>query len=441
MLLNNEGHIYMKCRDWKNCSAILQKTIQLCRQKHIKTVLPLALITSGEAAYYQEKYGEAERYLLQAVHMNGEAGKLQTQYGNIILGKTYMKRKAYDKADHVLEETLRTVLQHHYFTLNKDLYEALSGLRLLQGDYKSSLMYYKRYQAIQDSITGKEVANTVQHLDIRYKTAEKDKELLKRQLFIRQQEKTLDTRNFQVALMGMGISGISIIFLFYYSRLKQKRKWIAGQQDLEQLRAVVKGEEQERARIARELHDGIGGMLAVIGMNLSHADKDGTLRPEQISKLKDLVKTTSHEVRQTAHNLLPNALEQSNLAEAIEDYCNEITHTSDLLIDVETRGDFSFLDITFSIAIFRIVQELIRNIIKHSGASHVVIMVDITARKINMEVEDNGRGFDPGVKERTGMGLKNIKDRVGTLGGVMHIASNENLGTRVNINFENLQKK
>lgn len=440
LYLTNEADVRVKLKDWKRCKACLEEVLTLSRKHDIRPVLQCTYTAMGVAAYSQEQYREAEQYLLQAIAHKYKRETIADSRTQIILGKTYLRLKEYTRARQVLEGALKAPDPGRYLSHDKDLYESLSELYQALGDYKNSLHFYQRFRTIQDSLNSKEVAYTVQQMDIKYQTAQKDKELLRRKLFIQYQEKALNTKNFQVSLLVIALISLVLFALFLYSRQKQKRKWLEKQKDVDQLRATLKGEELERTRIARELHDGIGGMLAVISINLSFTNKDGILDPPQLTKVHDLIRATAMEVGKTAHNLLPSALENNDLASAIEVYCYELTLSSDLLIDVETEGDFSILDKTFSIALFRIIQELIQNMIKHSGANHATIMLHLKGTEITMEIEDNGRGFDV-AREQKGMGLKNIKERTQSLGGTVLVSSDRHKGTRTIIHFENLQKR
>jgi signal transduction histidine kinase len=202
--------------------------------------------------------------------------------------------------------------------------------------------------------------------------------------------------------------------------------------------SILKGQEDERNRLAQDLHDGLGGMLSGVKLTLS-AMKGNIILPEEggrlFTKAFELLDNSIGEMRRVAHNMMPEALVKLGLQQALQDYCDGINESKILLINCEFHGLENRIDSSTEIIIYRIVQELINNIIKHANAGNALVQVIRKETELNITVEDDGKGF---VKEDiaalTGAGLKNIQSRVDYLKGELDIKSTPGLGTSVHIN-------
>ena len=142
------------------------------------------------------------------------------------------------------------------------------------------------------------------------------------------------------------------------------------------------------------------------------------------------------ELRQVAHNLMPEALMKFGLKEALGDLCSSLDNLKDVAFKFRFYGENKRLEQTIEIALYRIAQELINNALKHSGAS--VILVDLVQddNRISLTIEDNGTGFDTNkIPEFKGMGLNSLKSRVNALNGVFDITSKPGSGTDVRVEF------
>lgn len=237
----------------------------------------------------------------------------------------------------------------------------------------------------------------------------------------------------------------SLIFLYRSSRhkqlvekekmniLKQKNDIILQEKEIDLLKAMMQGEEEERKRIAKELHDGIGGMLAAIKMNLV------VLKPEQtnddIDAIVKIVENTAIEVRRTSHNLMPEILTRHKLDQALIMYLENMQIPSQLHVDLQFHGDLHKLSKQVELIIYRIIQELVQNIIKHSKATKAEIQITQFENNVSIVVEDNGIGFDSN-EQHKGLVLQNLQFRVKALEGDIFIQSNKGNSTTIFIEFD-----
>ena len=204
--------------------------------------------------------------------------------------------------------------------------------------------------------------------------------------------------------------------------------------------AVLKGEEQERTRLAKDLHDGLGGMLSGIKYSFNNMKENLILTPDTaqaFSRSMDMLDNSIQEMRRVAHNMMPESLLRYGLDKTLQDYTNEVNKSGVVNITYQSMGmENKIVDNTTAITIYRIVQELLNNVTKHAGAKQVLVQLLAQGNKLVVNVEDDGKGFDTAIIERVeGIGWKNIKSRVEFLKGTLDVQSALGKGTAVNMEF------
>lgn len=202
------------------------------------------------------------------------------------------------------------------------------------------------------------------------------------------------------------------------------------------LTAMLEGQEQERGRLARDLHDGLGGLLSGTKINLSQVL--GRIQsPERIEVEQSLAQLDSavNELRRVAHNLMPDLLKKYGLEESLSDYATRMTNP-DLEVSTQFLHYTERLNEEQQLIIYRIIQELVNNAVKHAEANHILIQVVEEEHKLSVTVEDNGRGFDVHLAQaKKSAGLLNVQSRISFLKGNLDIQSSPSLGTTVEIDF------
>lgn len=240
---------------------------------------------------------------------------------------------------------------------------------------------------------------------------------------------------------------IVLIFLLLYA-YKQRIKSIKQREELHALAlekekqnskistltALLEGQEQERGRLARDLHDGLGGLLSGTKLQLSYLNPHQSENiEEEISKSINQIDGAVEELRRVAHNLMPDLLMKYGLEVAIREFASRISNTA---LEIHTE----FINYSNSVAqerqliLYRIIQELVNNAIKHAHTSEIIIQISEEENMLNLTVEDNGKGFDPtGLDMRKTAGFHNIELRVQFLKGTMNIISELNIGTSIEL--------
>ncbi|WP_130733929.1 sensor histidine kinase [Flavobacterium sp. J27] len=218
--------------------------------------------------------------------------------------------------------------------------------------------------------------------------------------------------------------------------INQRNKQMKAKHKLEitKLNALIEGEEKERNRIAQDLHDGINGDLSAIKFQLmAFKNKlSNEINKENLEKSITMIDTTCEQVRTISHNLTPYAISQNDLSYALEQFCNKM-NSPFLLIDYQWFGGELLLAKNIETSIYRIVQELIQNTIKHAKAKEVTVHCNNLGEYLNITVEDDGIGFESHAQFK-GIGFKNIENRINYLNAKMEIDSSQQ-GTTILINI------
>ena len=200
------------------------------------------------------------------------------------------------------------------------------------------------------------------------------------------------------------------------------------------LTALLEGQEQERGRLARDLHDGLGGLLSGTKHQLSYLNPHQSENIEEgISKSIDQIDGAVEELRRVAHNLMPDLLMKYGLEVAIQEFASRISNNA-LEIHTEFINHRNSVSQEKQLIIYRIIQELVNNAIKHAHTSEIIIQISEEENVLNITVEDNGQGFDPkSLDVRKTAGFHNIELRIQFLKGTMNITSELNIGTSIEL--------
>lgn len=229
------------------------------------------------------------------------------------------------------------------------------------------------------------------------------------------------------------------IWYYFRQRQKIKNKEIIGlqqQQEIAKLEALIDGEEKERRRIAQELHDGLNGDLSAIKYRLSTLEDSGLseIDSENFTKVITMIDESCAQVRSISHNLTPTSILEYGLIETIREYCIKINSSDTFKIDFQFFGDYIALSKKSETVIYRIIQELVTNILKHSKATEALIQFNYREDELFITVEDNGIGFNKNAVS-SGIGHKNIKTRIDFLNAQLDVESSS-AGTSYTISID-----
>jgi signal transduction histidine kinase len=210
--------------------------------------------------------------------------------------------------------------------------------------------------------------------------------------------------------------------------LEKEKKLLAAQ-------SLMKGQEEERSRLAKDLHDGVGGLLSGVKLSMTTMKGNVFLSEENARSFENVIGQLDQsisELRRVSHNMMPEALIKYGLKEALENYCENLNLSGKINVQLQTYGMENRMEQSTEIVVYRIIQELLNNVIKHAEAKKVLIQLVREDDRFNLTVEDDGKGFD--VNEvKNGAGLANIKARIDYLNGNMDVVSKKGEGTSVHI--------
>lgn len=354
-------------------------------------------------------------------------------YANFLNGDNKKARKNINEALEIAtKDTLRDELKNSYMVF--------SYIAARDGEYTTLVWAKHRTDSIQDAFLNEQIIKSTTELEKKYETEKKDSQLKLQKAQL--QKKSI----LNYILVGSAFT-ILLISLLTYRTYKQKQK--LQQQRITELEtgkkltsteAVLKGEEQERTRLAKDLHDGLGGMLSGIKYSFSTMKENLIMTPENhqaFGRSMDMLDSSIKEMRRVAHNMMPESLVKFGLDTALKDFCNDIYKSGALQVSYQSIGLVKAnLEQTTAITIYRIVQELISNTLKHAAAKTAIVQVTKTDGQLAVTVEDDGKGFDTILlKQSKGIGWTNIQHRVDFLKGKLDIDSQPGKGTSVHIEF------
>jgi two-component system NarL family sensor kinase len=361
----------------------------------------------------------------------------------------FLEQKKYLQAKQLLVSLLKAGKLTQDLNNRKTIYSNLAttnaSLGLMNEAYKWSLAYSK----LSDSLYESRLKERIDAMEVKYRNAENQKKIAileKEKQGALLSAKNDRLNNWLLASISLGLLIIAAVSIFYYRNSKNLllQKVINHQQQLRELEqqqrltvtsAILTGEEKERTRIARDLHDGLGGMLAGIKINLSGWMAGNEVK-KQDAELQQIIVQLDHsvnELRHIARNMMPETLLKFGLETALKDLCESFM-AKNIHIDFQTFGIEKDISTSAQIALYRIIQEVMANAIRHAQATNIVLQCSQNDSVFFITAEDNGIGFDISTLNKvTGMGLNNIKNRVDYLNGKLDITSVINEGTTINI--------
>lgn len=378
--------------------------------------------------YFQKSFEVSKKY-------NYRYGRAESQ---LQMGAIAILQKRYKDAEQYLLTGIEEAKSINYFGMLDEGYKYLSDIYAVFGRYKEAYEYFQKYKDASDSVVNLESKKYATELEKKYQSEKKDKQIIL-------QQSQLEKRKILNYVLIGSAAVLLILSLLAYRNYKQKQTLqqqrineLETQQQLTATEAVLKGEEQERTRLAKDLHDGLGGMLSGIKYSLNTMKGNLIMTPDNAQAFErslDMLDSSIKEMRRVAHNMMPEALVKFGLDTALKDFCNDINKSGALQVSYQSIGlENEMIEQTTSITIYRIVQELINNTMKHAAAKTAIVQVAKTDGRLSVTVEDDGRGFDIAILNPSkGMGWSNIQNRVEFLKGTLDVQSEKGKGTSVHI--------
>jgi two-component system, NarL family, sensor kinase len=384
---------------------------------------------------YSNRYAEAKKYFLLCLQIDSSFdNKKQMSDTYLNLGNLMLMQKKYAEAKDYLNHSIALADSTGYKQGKYSALLLLSDLYKATNEHDRAFTALQMAYAIKDKIINERTEGKIAELETVY-----DKEKKEQQLKLQKAEIT--RKNYLLWGLAGGIALLILSGISFYRKRQLQNKMnlqaaVMKQQDLA-TKAIINAEENERKRIAADLHDGVGQMMSAAKMNLSAFENEIAFKDElqknSFERLIALVDESCKEIRSVSHQMMPNALLKSGLASAVKEFLDKIDNRV-IKINLYTEGLQERLDSNTETVLYRVIQECVNNVIKHSGADNLDISLIKDADGIAATVEDNGRGFDTTDKQKfEGIGLKNISSRVAYLKGTVDFDSSPGKGTLVAI--------
>lgn len=321
-----------------------------------------------------------------------------------------------------------------------EIYRNICNNYVEMGDYRNAYKNHVKLTELVDSILSIEKHKIIVDLELQY---EMEKNRAENLMLISQnleKDLTVERRTRQrntYLFTGAGLILIFIFFFIYYSQRTRKNRIIA-EQKINQLeeekkllaaRSIVEGQEEERKRIAKELHDGLGVLLSSAKMHFTTIRDKSTENKGLMDKAAKLLEQATGDVRRISHNMMPGLLTKFGLYEALEDLLDQLNDMKDIKAGIEIEGEKLRLPENTEIMLYRIIQEMVNNTLKHAEANTIGLFIQVEPKQIKFRYWDNGKGFDANEKkESKSIGLTSIHSRVKFLGGNLMLNTAPNKG-------------
>jgi two-component system, NarL family, sensor kinase len=385
------------------------------------------------------RWEEASRYWQRAANLDNLSDYSSSTIA-LNLGRYYSRTENFAQAEFHLSLALERALSADSYEKIRDAWEALSHHYERAGNFKEALFYGRKFQNLKDSLLSEAKYRAIAEMEAQYDTRKKEADNLRLSKQNAEMDLLIQTRNNQLLWAAIGI--LLLLFfalgfaLIYHFKQKARRAKLQEEMQRTRFAAVMETEEKERSRIAKELHDGLGQVLTTAKLNV--AALDGEVAKEDAQLLQnamELIDRAIHEVRSISHNMMPGTLLKLGLVPALRDVINK-TNSSGL---VALFADLTALEglvmhESSNLTIYRCIQELLNNTLKHAGAKKIAITSHKHDAHLELRIEDNGNGFDvKKLKETKGLGWASVSSRIEWLGGKIEVESRMGIGTCTSI--------
>ena len=414
-----------------------EKALENFRAINDKGNIATVLLDLGQLYRKMGDQAKGKQFYEEAISISKSISDQHTQAMAMAnLANILEDEKQYKRAEELYLEALKIAKDNGILKVLHQCYRELAHLYSETGDYKKAFEYKADQYTTQDSIYNVEKYEQFTALQTQYETEKKEQQITLLEAQNDLKNSRIQRQRNLILFVVIGVVLLGIISVLGYNRKRlQHKAQVEAERNLYRkklLEASVEAEEKERKRIARELHDGIAQQLTGLKMAWQVLSKDLKVEPEKQQKLGDITKTldqTADEVRNLSHQMMPRVLSESGLIPALEDMLAKSLKYSNIAYEFEHFGIDSRFHENVELSLYRICQELINNIIKHSGASKVTVQLLKSKENLVMLVEDNGKGFTGSGEKKEGIGLMNIASRIDTVNGEINYEPSPGSGT------------
>jgi two-component system, NarL family, sensor kinase len=391
---------------------------------------------------YSTDYKKAIDYLNLSKAIAEEANRTDILINTLRkLSRAWLKNDNVDSSKYYLNLATNITESNN---LTSQMYNDLMYIYIYMqsGENERAMESFNSYREKLEKLHSDELNEKISQMEVAFETQQKEN-----QIIVLEKKKKISLLYIVGLIILLVIVMITSLIIIRQIRLRriitEQEVKIREQQLIEMKKerqllatsAVLEGEESERKRLARDLHDGLGGLLTGLKFSLLNV-KGNYISSERSASEFDyalgLLDNSMQELRRVAQNMMPESLLKLGIKEALNDFCITISKNTGLAINYQYYGKTDRLPAKFETSLYRIAQELINNAVKHSEATDIFIQVIQEENRLHLTVQDNGKGFEQSQNSgKNGIGLANIKSRVAAVNGQIDIISAKEKGTEV----------
>lgn len=387
---------------------------------------------------YQKNYDSSLYYFKESIEVADQIGAKNFKASSIYsMADIYSVQENYREQLKYLEEALEISKTTENLKLLGFIYDALGNCNYNLGNYKTSSQNFQDSRIFRDSVYNIEKAELIQTLELKFETAKKENQITQQKLEIADKDNAIKEqeleksriKNWIYILSALLLLILSIGILFYQ---RKKRRLILEKNEAlikekeKGLEAVILSQDEERKRIAKNLHDSVIQQMVSLNFGLRQIKDDSK------TDLLKILDQSTIELRDLSHKLMPKGLVKFGLEKAVEGLLELSLKFTKIDFHYEFSGIKNRIPQKIELNLYRVIQELTQNVVKHSGASKLDIQLYQLKNNLHLILEDNGKGFTT-EKNMEGIGLQNIKSRVESMHGSLNYDSQLDRGTIVTI--------
>jgi signal transduction histidine kinase len=456
--LQNTSGILTDMKKYDSALVLLHQAYELSAIVNNKYGQMSALVNTDNIYSKLRRYDllkdDAEKILVLATELEEPEGQINAYY---YFGKYYFEQKNFALSKENLIKAIQLSKENELRSMLSKSYALLSDIELGLGNLKAYHRNAFLADSVGDIISSDKIQRNIQDFEAKYSLDKKQREidLLNSEKEIEQLQ--LRQRTFLSWSLAVGMLVILLIGFLYYRTAQQKKKLLKTETELKQQKIneletekqllatqfILQGQEEERKRLARDLHDGLGSILSGARFSFNNMKQNLTITPENAAAFERsvaLLDQSIKELRRVAHNMMPEALMKFGLDTALRDFCTQVAHDHALQLNYQSFDmDDESIPQAKAPAVYRIVQELVNNILKHADAKNALVQLIKKGNALSITVEDDGKGFDMDfLRNSKGIGYLSLQNRVAYLEGKMDVESIAGKGTSVNIEIPNI---
>jgi signal transduction histidine kinase len=426
---SNLGSIYLYLRKYDSSLLYSQQAITYFEEQKIKQFLPIALSNAAIAYDTLKNYARAIDYFKRAISIQKEfQSNKELSFSLIHLAGIYVKQKLYDDAKNLADEAYTIAKASGIKEQQMQAFNLLAKISEAQQDYKSTLVYFKQAELLEDSIFQLEKTKQIATIETQYETEKKEQ-------LLREQELKLTQNQYLIIFLIILFLLLLLVALLWRKKITIETKQLQAEREkqfqIQLTSALIRSQEKERSRVAKDLHDGLGQFISSAKMIINQSN-------DSWQKQADFILNEMHqEIRKISFNMMPTSLQLFGLGKALQELSDRLKQTIQVTIHINDLTNAKRLPEEEETALYRIIQEWINNSIKHAEAKEIFITLSFEEGKYNLMIEDNGRGFEVEEAEKSnGNGWKNMVSRMQMLNGKFYVDSSPaQAGTTFTLEF------